>query len=200
MAFLISFKSNTGAAMRKKAKYIFVFSFLTICNKVAYGQNEIGPDGDKLIALLLIILVVGAIIIFLRRRQQLRSNKNREPLFKMRKVIIALEKDRKYYPDMLTLNVKNTGNIAIDIDCPLLIFSRFWLDRKFRIKGKDNYKFYPLYLEKGESHTLDIDLNRFYRHDKQLKKYPKIKVKLNDVKKRNLGSCSIFVRKTLFRF
>ena len=64
----------------------------------------------------------------------------------------------------------------------------------------DNRMFYPLYLEKGKNHTLDIDLYRFYRHDKGLKKYPKVKIVVFDVKGRRLAGKAVFLRKTLFKF
>jgi hypothetical protein len=111
-----------------------------------------------------------------------------------------LGKDRVYYPDNLQLKIKNTGSSDIDLDRPLLVFDNFWIKRKFRLKGFDNYSFYPLYLERGKTHTLPIDLNRFYTHDKSLKKFPKTKVIVFDVKGRKLGSTSVFLRKTLFKY
>ena len=124
----------------------------------------------------------------------------KKPFFKLRRIQVTLEKDRLYYPDVLTLTVKNTGNVDLDLDKPLLIFDNFWLKRKFKIKGMENYTFYPLYLEKNKTHTLEIYLNRFYSHDKRLKRYPKVKIIISDVKGRRLGKKSIFLRKTLFKF
>jgi hypothetical protein len=98
------------------------------------------------------------------------------------------------------MKVKNIGNTDIDLDKPLLILDNFWLKRKFRLKGMENRTFYPLFLEKGKTHTLNIDLNRFYMHDKKLKKYPKIVLVLSDVKGKRLGSKSVYLRKTLVKF
>jgi hypothetical protein len=180
-------------------RLLSVFFLCSISNQL-FAQNEIGPDGDKLIWLLLIVLII-VIIIF--QSVRIKNSKNTfsiQSLFAFRRLKIELKKDRIYYPDYLTLNIKNAGNTAIDLDKPMLVFDNFWLKRNFRIKGMNNRTFYPLYLEKGKTHSLEIDLNQFYKHDKRLKKYPKLSIKLFDVKNRKLGSSSIYVRKTLLKF
>ncbi|GAB1451499.1 hypothetical protein MASR2M47_15550 [Draconibacterium sp.] len=176
----------------KKSLLIFL-SFASTLKLSA--QNVIGPDGDKLIWMLLVVLA--SIIAFVVFRK--KGNKNR-PFFVREKVKIELEKDRLYYPDYLTLNVKNTGNIDIDLDRPLLVFDNFWLKRKFRLKGTENRVFYPLFMVKGYNHTLSIDLNHFYSYDKKLKRYPKVKITILNVKGKRLGSNSIYLRKTLIKF
>ena len=175
-------------------KYVLLFILLGSTLKLS-AQTELGPDGDKLLWLLLILLAVVIVCIFLMRK----GNKKR-PLFAREKVKIELGKDRLYYPDYLTLNVKNTGNTDIDLDRPLLVFDNFWLKRKFRLSGSNNRVFYPLYMSKGYNHTLNIDLNHFYSYDKKLKRYPKVKITISNVKGKRLGSSSIFLRKTLIKF
>ncbi|MDX1285911.1 MAG: hypothetical protein R3182_12900 [Draconibacterium sp.] len=165
-----------------------------------FAQNEIGPEGGKLIWVFLIIaLAILALILFLRKLLTKNKSSNK-PVFKRQKVKVNLDKDSLYYPDYLELTVKNSGNVDVDMDKPLLVFDNFWLKRKFRLKGMDNRSFYPLYLEKGKTHTLKIDLNRFYFHDKSLKKFPKAKIIVYNVKGKNLGSKSVYLRKTLFKF
>lgn len=159
------------------------------------AQNEVGPDGFKLMWLLLIILIL-IVLIFVF---SIKRGKKR-PLFKREKVKIELEKDRLYFPDYIRLSIKNIGNTDIDIDRPLMIFDNFWLKRKLRLKGTEGRIFYPLYLDKGSTHTLNIDLNHFYTYDKKLKKYPKVKMTIFNVKGRRLGSNSIYLRKTLIKF
>ncbi len=175
---------------------MLVFS---IISTALFAQNEIGPDGDKLIWIVLIVLVLAVVFYLLggtgkKRRIQFRN------LFTRRSVKVEITKDRVYFPDNLSLTVSNTGNVDVDLDRPLLIFDNFWLKRNFRIKGMHNRTFYPLYLVKGKIHTLDIDLARFYNHDKKLRKYPKIKIKINDVNGKSLGQASVYLRKTLIRF
>lgn len=175
-------------------KYFLFFILLGATQKLS-AQNVVGPDGDKLIWLLLVVLA--AIIVFVVFRK--KGDKKR-PFFAREKIQIELEKDRVYFPDYLILNVKNIGNVDIDLDGPLLVFDNFWRKRKFRLKGTDNRIFYPLYMAKGYTHTLNIDLNHFYSYDKKLKRYPKVKITLFNIKGKRLGSSSIYLRKTLMKF
>lgn len=181
----------------KKALIGFVF---LIYSKLLFAQSEVGPDGDKLILIILGILVLGIGLVVVIRSGNKKSPKQKRPFFSFYRVSVELRKDRLYYPDNLEMKVKNTGNTYLDLDRPLLVFDNFWLKRKFRLNGNKNRTFYPLYLEKGHIHTLDIDINRFYRHDKSLKKFPKAKVIIYDMKGKRLGSKSIYLRKTLFKF
>lgn len=183
-----------------KKALVIVISLLF--SNFLFARNEVGPDGDKLIWLVLGLLALVLVLIFSLRKSKGKgtaSNK-RQPLFPIRRVRVELNKDRLYYPDKLQLIVKNTGNTYIDLDRPLLVFDKFWLQRKFRLNGSGNRIFYPLYLEKGQEHTLEIDINRFYHHDKTLKRFPKTKIIINDVRGKRLGSNSVYLRKTLFRF
>ena len=170
--------------------------FLISSTKI-FAQNEIGPDGDKLLFILL--FVIALVLLFFVLNRFGRKGKTKKPFFQRRRAKVYIEKDRLYYPDTLTLTVKNTGNIYLDLDRPLLIFEGFWSKRKFKIKGIGSNTFYPLYLEKGKTHTLEIDINHFYAHDKRLKRFPKVKIIIFDIKGRRLGSNNIFLRKTLFR-
>ena len=180
-------------------KKLFTMLFFLLSSKLIFAQNEVGPEGGKLIWFLLIpIVIVGLFFVF--RKKSDKSKSVKKPLFQRRKLKIELKKNKIYYPDSLTLVIKNTGNSDIDLDKPLLVFDNFWLNRKFKLKGTNNYSFYPLYLEKGKTHTLQIDLTRFYSHDKKLKKFPKAKVKLVDIKGKHLGNKSVYLRKTLIRF
>jgi len=180
-------------------KRFVLFTILMFFNFVLFAQNEVAPEGAKLLWFLLIpVFAIGFYFVFKGKREKPGSQK--KPLFQRKKIKIELQKDRVYYPDELTLKVKNTGSSDIDLDKPLLVFDNFWLQRKFKLKGTNNYSFYPLYLEKGKTHTLQIDINRFYSHDKKLKKFPKAKVKLFDVNGKHLGSKSVYLRKTLIKF
>lgn len=159
------------------------------------AQNEVKPDGDKLIWVLLILAVIIILVGVFRK-----TGKGKKPLFIIQRIKIELEKNRLYYPDYITLTVKNIGNTDIDLDRPLLTFDNFWLKRKFRLKGIENRSLYPLYFVKGNSHTLNIDLNHFYLYDRKLKRYPKVKITLFNVKGKRLGSNSVYLRKTLVKF
>lgn len=179
-------------------RILFICSILLASSEL-YAQNEIGPDGDKLVYVFLFIaLLIAVFLITGKKRSKVDKKASRGVGF--RKIDVQVEKDALYYPDKLTLTVTNKGGQDVDLDKPLLVFDNFWMKRKFRLKGMNQYNFYPLYLEKGKTHTLQIDLTQFYGHDKSLKKFPKSKVVVFDVKGKRLGSSSVYLRKTLFRF
>jgi hypothetical protein len=161
------------------------------------ANNEIGPEGHKLIWLLLLLSgsVVAAILLL---RPKKGSSGFRIRFRPRKKITVELRKDRLYYPRYLELTVKNGGKTAVDVASPLLILKGFWYSRKFKLKGTNNNWFYPVYLTKSESHTLSIDLHRFYGFDKTLKGLPKAKIVVSDVNGRHLGSRQVLLKKTLF--
>ena len=181
----------------KKALIIVVFFLFS---KIIFAQNEIEPEGDKLIWFILVIVALGILFLIAKKTGKKGGSSVKKPFLQWRRLHIELDKDRMYYPDKLTLAIKNSGNTDVDLDKPLLVFDNFWLKRKFKLKGMGNRTFYPLYLEKGKTHNLQIELNGFYLHDKSLKKFPKAKVIVYDIKGKRLGSKSVFLRKTLFKF
>lgn len=118
--------------------------------------------------------------------------------FRRNRVSVKLEKNRLYYPEFLKLIVYNRGKHDVDIDTPLLIFSSIWVSRKFKLKGLGSSFAYPLYLSGGQTHTLVVDLDRFYRFDRYLKRLPRVRVVVYTTGGRRLGSCKLLLRKTLF--
>lgn len=178
-------------------KGLFIAMFV-YSGPLLLAQKEIGPEGHKLLWLIaLLVPFVGVAVVSLFKE----AKKSRGGIFvKKEKIELSLVKERLHYPDTVTLILHNTGNSDVDIDRPLLVFDNFWMKRKFRVKGMQNARIYPLYLAKGEMHSLKIDLNGFYQHDKTLKKYPKAKVIVYNVQGKRLGSRSVFLRNTLFKF
>jgi len=172
---------------------------LLLTSQYISAQNEVGPEGHKLLWVFGIAFVLAAYILY-NSWKRAYSPKSKNPFIQIRKINITLGKDSLYNPDNLKLMIRNSGNIDIDLAQPLLVFDNFWLKRKFRLKGIGNNSFYPLYLEKDKTHTLQIDLTRFYSHDRSLKKFPKARIALFDVNGKRLGSKSVYLRKTLFKF
>ncbi|MFW6289953.1 MAG: hypothetical protein ACOC0R_03205, partial [Mariniphaga sp.] len=111
---------------------------------------------------------------------------------------VELRKDRLYYPRYLELTVSNSGKKAVDIANPVLLLSSIWITRRFKLKGTNRNWFYPLYLGTNQSHSLKIDLHRFYGFDRKLKGLPRARIVVKDVKGRHLGSRKVLLRKTLF--
>lgn len=178
-------------------KKVLTILLLTGTNTAIYASNEIGPEGHKLIWFLGIFVVLGlTIFVYLWKS---KDSKNGGPVFPQRnKVAVEVKKDKLYRPRYLELIITNNGKSDIDLGNPLLILKGFWYSRKFKLKGNGNNWYYPLYLMKDQSHTLNIDLQRFYGFDKTLKRLPKVKIVVNDVKGRRLGSKQVLLRKTLF--
>ncbi|MFW6246023.1 MAG: hypothetical protein ACOC13_01095 [Tangfeifania sp.] len=181
-------------------KRLIILVSLIALTQTVWAQNEIGPEGHKLLwfAVILSVAILLVLLFFIGPFKAKR--KIIWPRFSKKKVSVELKKDALYYPDELILTVKNEGEEAVDIEQPMLVFSSIWVKRKFRIKGTNNASFYPLYLDKEQSHTLTVDLNRFYAHSKSLKQLPKVKVVIFEVNGRRLGSQSVYLRKTLFKF
>jgi len=186
------------AKLKWMKKALILPGFLLLA-QYTYPQNEIGPEGGKLLVVFVASLLL-ALVIFLLVKAKSVWRDFVTLVFSGKRLKITIKKDRKYYPDLLQLEVKNKGNGDVDIARPLLIFDNFWFRRKFKLKGTNNYHFYPLILEKGDTHSLKIDLERFYKHDNRIKKYPKVKVVIYEREGRKLGSKSVFLRKTLVKF
>jgi len=179
-----------------------MFFLSDILTESSGTTTVVGPDGYRLLEVLVALLLPIVIYLFVKgvqRRKKPSEAGSKSSFLKRKRLEILLEKDRLYYPDWLKLTVRNTGSVDVDLEEPLLIFSSFWMKRKFRLKGTNNYHFYPLYLEAGKVHDLDIDLNRFYRHDRRLKRFPKVTVVISEVKGKTFPARSVMLRKTLFR-
>jgi hypothetical protein len=161
------------------------------------SQNEIGPEGHKLVWFAVAIAVAG-LLLFLWMNSSRKLKLFHFSLSKRKKIGVSLKKNRSFRPDSVELTIINTGKADLDIDTPLVIFSGMIQKRKFRLKGTSNYRIYPLYLPQGDEHTMNIDLKRFYGFDKSLKKLPRMKVIVFEVGGRRLGSSKILLRKTLF--
>lgn len=159
-----------------------------------------GPDGYLLLWILGLLLFISLVLLlYSRKKAAYRGKRSFFSAFGGKRIRLELSKDRKYYPDVLTAEIINIGRLDVDIDQPMLIFTSFWMKRKFRLKGTLRHTFYPLFLESGKRHTLQIDLNHFYRHDRGLKRYPQVRLEIYEVGGRKLISRSVMLRKTLFR-
>jgi len=171
--------------------------FLIASSGTLLASNEIGPEGHKLLWILLLPAIAVVAAIFLLTQRKSRSG-FRFHFASGKKVKVELKKDKLYYPRYLELTVTNDGQKDVDVAGPLLILKGFWYKRKFILKGTNKNWFYPVYLTRNQSHTLNIDLHRFYGFDKTLKGLPKAKVVVSDINGRHLGSRQVILRKTLF--
>ena len=165
----------------------------------AFSQNEVQPEGDKLLWVIAILVAVPVIYFLLGRKQFKKGKNNGKPIsVPRRKLRIELSKDRKYRPNVLTLKVINKSKKDIDLEAPILHFRKLWSIRKFKLKGINRYEIYPLYLEARKTHELRIDLSVFFSHDRKLKRYYWTKVWVSDTKGKRYSSGYITMRKSLF--
>ncbi len=176
---------------------ILTLIFLIASSGTLLASNEIGPEGDKLLWILLLLAVAVVAAIFLLTQRKGRSG-FRFSFASVKKLKIELKKDKLYYPRYLEMTVTNVGQKDVDVAGPLLILKGFWYKRKFKLKGTNQNWFYPVYLPRNQSHTLNIDLHQFYGFDKTLKGLPKAKIVVSDINGRHLGSRQVMLRKTLF--
>jgi hypothetical protein len=179
-------------------KKLFFF-FLINTPFQAFPQNEVPPEGGKLLWFLAILISLPLIYYLLRSRvfskEKIKGKPG--PLF-MRRLKIELTKDREYRPNVLTLKIFNNSRRDIDLQAPVLLFRKLWSKRKFKLKGINRYEIYPLYLEAGKVHELRIDLSVFYSHDKKLRRFYWTKIRVADTKGKEYSSRYVTMRKSLF--
>lgn len=175
------------------------FCTLLVLPAAAFAQNEVHPEGYKLLWVLGILVALPIVYYFFQKFFFKGTPKKGKPVSVSRsKLKINLLKDRKYRPKVLTLRVENKSRKDIDLEAPVLSFRKLWSKRKFKLKGINRYEIYPLFLEAGKTHELRIDLSVFYDHDRKLKRFFWAKVQLQDTKGKSYSSSFITLRKSLF--
>ncbi len=175
-----------------------IFLIVLIIPMMAFSQNEVNPDGYKLLLILLILLLIPFVIFLFRRIFKKKVKQKPTAKFYWKKLKVSLGKDKKYRPGNLFLKIENVSRKDVDIEAPVLFFRKLWSKRKFKLKGINRQEIYPLYLEKGKTHELQIDLSVFHQHDRKLKRFYWAKIKLKDTKGTTYSSKYISLRKSLF--
>lgn len=166
---------------------------------LVFSQNEIQPEGDKLIWIIVVLMVLPVLyyLLFHKLFQKKITLSGFNQLWK-RSLKVELIKDRQYRPNVLTLKVLNRSRKDVDLDMPTLYFRKLWTKRKFKLKGVDRYEIYPLYLEAGKTHELRIDLSVFFNYDRKLKRYLWAKVRVTDAGGKRYSSRYVTLRRSLF--
>lgn len=179
-------------------KKLLLFFSLVVPAKV-FSQNEVQPDGDKLLWVIVALICLPIVYYLIRFRLFPKKNiKGRPVSVSSRKLKVELEKNRRYRPSVLTLKISNNSRKDIDLQAPVLMFRKLWSKRKFKLKGIDRYEIYPLYLEAGKAHELRIDLSVFYNYDKKLRRFYWTKIRVADTKGKAYTSRYVTMRKSLF--
>ncbi|MGQ7868255.1 hypothetical protein [Sunxiuqinia sp. sy24] len=176
-----------------------LFIWLLLIPAGVFAQNEVHPEGYKLLWFFLILVAIPILYYFIRKLLPKSVNTKGKPVSVSRRQLkIDLLKDRKYCPNVLTLRVENKSKKDIDLEAPVLSFRKLWSKRNFKLKGINRYEIYPLFLEAGKTHELRIDLSVFFNHDRKLKRFFRAKIRLQDTKGKSYSSSSIILRRSLF--
>ena len=175
-------------------KMFFIVLALLLSNR-AMAANEIGPEGLNLLLIVLISIISLTIIwLLFFRKGKLSFPKN--PF--SRKLNVKLVKNKYYKPTHLNLIIENISKKDIDIEAPVILFRKLFAKRKFKLKGINKSEIYPLYLEKGKTHDLNINLSVFHNYDRKLKKYYWCRVFFGDTKGRKYSTKYVKLRSSLF--
>jgi hypothetical protein len=143
---------------------------------------------------LLIVAMVGFEIVRFARNEGKGSPLNP---FRRVKLFVFLDKDRMFYPQMLTLTIKNRGKRGVQIEAPVLEFRKVWSKRRFKLNGTNKNVLYPTYVDGLEKHQLFIETERFYHYDREIRSYYWVRVYVSDVEGRKWKSNDVKLRKSL---
>lgn len=161
-------------------------------------QGQVAPEGYKLFWMLGAVVFVLLLLWFIIYRSSKRQSSQRKYLFRKRKLKLDLSKDRSVRPKTLKLIVENIGASEVDMEAPVLLFRKLWSKRKFKLKKVNGKLIYPLFLETGKIHRVDIDLTKFFEHDKKIKRFYWGRIIISDVKGKTFKSKYVSLRKSLF--
>jgi hypothetical protein len=142
------------------------------------------------------IVIVGLLVWEVRRILKSRGKGTIWRPFWRLKLLVYLDKDRLYHPQVLTLTIKNTGKREVEINAPVLEFRKIWSKRKFKLSGTGGNSKYPLFIEPGEKHQVLIETGRFHQYDQEIKDYYFARVYLSDVDGRKWRSNDVKLRKS----
>lgn len=173
-----------------------LISIAVLLPSICFGQTEVGPDGYFPLLVIGLLVVVPLLVWALLR---LRTGRVADwfPWMAKRRLDIDLVPNRSYRPVSLTLVVRNQTRKDVDIEAPVLLIRKLWSIRKFRLKGINRAEIYPLYLEKGKTHELQIHLSVFHKHDPSLRSYYWARVLLKDKTGNRYATNYVTLRKSL---
>jgi hypothetical protein len=162
--------------------------------------NETDPEKLQLLRIIAILIVILVLIIgweiwkFLKNR---RSSGGFFRFLKKVKLEVSLGKDRFFRPQVLTLTIRNTGKYEADLNAPVLEFRKIWSKRKFKLNGIKGQQVYPLFLQPGVTHQLDIETSTFHQYDRSIKSFYWARIYVSDIEGRRWKSNNVKLRKSL---
>lgn len=192
---LVCFINFIHQTSTMKRGYSLLLMFFPV---VASAQTEVGPAGHQLLWILIFLVLAGAagpLLSYLLRTYKGRT----QSLTKKSKIVsVTIQKNKLVSPTTLTLTVRNSGTTPVDLEAPVLQFIKIGSQRKFRLKNPPDKEIYPLFLEPKREFSVPVELSAFYKHDKSLRGYSRLRISVRDVSGPVFHSASVALRKSLF--
>ena len=179
---------------------INVYFLLLLSNPLLFlSELSSGVDKETLVLIIIALTVLLLVVVGYELIRFLRNRNSGFLSFLFRKVQlnVHLEKDRLFYPKVLTMTIRNTGNQPADISAPVLEYRKIWSKRKFKLNGVSGQQIYPLLLDPGKVHRLPIETVTFHQYDSEIKSYYWARIYVSDVEGRKWKSNDVKLRKSL---
>jgi hypothetical protein len=174
---------------------LFLFDPLAL-----FSGNETDPEKLQLIRINAILLLILCLIVGWEIWKLFQRKKNSGGFFRLMKKIdlkIVLQKDRLFHPQVLTLTIFNSGKNEADLNAPVLEFRKIWSTRKFKLNGINGQQVYPLFLQPGIKHQLQIETSTFHQYDRSIKDFYWARIYVSDIEGRKWKSNNVKLRKSL---
>lgn len=179
---------------------IKVYFLLLVSNPLLFlSEFSSGVDKETLVLIIIVLSVLLLVVLGYELLQFLRSRNSGflSLIFRKIQLSVHVEKDRLFYPKVLTMTIRNTGNQVVDISAPVLEYRKIWSKRKFKLNGVSGQQIYPLLLEPGKVHRLPIETSTFHQYDNEIKSYYWARIYVSDVEGRKWKSNDVKLRKSL---
>ncbi|MFO8000816.1 MAG: hypothetical protein R6U46_06195 [Marinilabilia sp.] len=82
---------------------------------------------------------------------------------------VSKGKDRVTGRQLLKISIVNKTREGLTFMPPMIVFSKWGKERRFRLRGSDQEKMFPLTLTPGTGHRVVLDLDQFYEKVSDLK-------------------------------
>ncbi|WP_372773745.1 hypothetical protein [Mangrovibacterium sp.] len=173
-----------------------IFWLIFFAPALCFGQNEVKSNAPEFFLFLAVILIV-PLLFFAGTYFRKKKNGRSRTWFSKGNLEIRLTGNKRYRPDTLTLTVRNNQSNAVDLEAPILIIRKLWSIRRFKLKGINRAEIYPLFLDSGKTHELQLKLDVFHKHDPTLRSYYWAMIRIKNTTGRVYTTNYITLRKSL---
>ena len=174
---------------------MFLFDPLAI-----FSGNETDPEKLQLLRIIAILVIILGLLMARGIWKFFQKKENRSRIFwflNKVKLEVTLEKDRLFRPQVLTMTISNIGKQEADLNAPVIEFRKIWTKRKFKLNGIKGQQVYPLFLNPGLTHELQIETATFHQYDRTIKSFYWARIYVSDVEGHQWKSNKVKLRKSL---